>query len=137
MQYIKILIILFLLTNNVLSKTNYFEKAKKLFNNKDYEKSKFLFEKDIVFNPKNFESYFYLAKIHKINKNFLEEEKNLKTVILLNPKLSEAYYLLTLKQIRDGDFNLAKKNAVLFKKFCSSKCKNLKKIENLIKESKG
>ena len=109
MQYIKILIILFLLTNNVLSKTSYFEKAKKLFNNKDYEKSKFLFEKDIVFNPKNFESYFYLAKIHKINKNFLEEEKNLKTVILLNPKLSEAYYLLTLKQIRDGDFNLAKK----------------------------
>ena len=137
MQYIKILIILFLLTNNVLSKTSYFEKAKKLFKNKDYEKSKFLFEKDIVFNPKNFESYFYLAKIHKINKNFLEEEKNLKTVILLNPKLSEAYYLLTLKQIRDGDFNLAKKNAVLFKKFCSSKCKNLKKIENLIKESKG
>ncbi len=137
MKYIKILIILFFFADSVSSKISYFEKAKKLFNDKNYEKSKFLFEKDIVFNPKNFESYFYLAKIHKINKNFVEEEKNLKTVILLNPKLSEAYYLLTLKQIRDGDFNLAKKNAVLFKKFCSSKCEKLKKIENLIKESKG
>ena len=36
-----------------------------------------------------------------------------------------------------SNINLAKKNAVLFKKFCSSKWENLKKIENLIKESKG
>ena len=44
---------------------NLFEQAKKKFEKKDYEKSKFLFQRNIVFNPKNAESYLYLAKIFK------------------------------------------------------------------------
>ena len=35
---------------------NLFEEAKKKFDKKDYEKSKFLFQRNIVYNPKNAES---------------------------------------------------------------------------------
>ena len=33
------------------------------FLKKNFEKAKFKFEQDIVFNPKNHQSYLYLAKI--------------------------------------------------------------------------
>ena len=55
------------------NKSSYFLEGKKLFEKNDFEKSKFLFEKDIVFNPKNEISYLYLAKI--FNKNENEEEE--------------------------------------------------------------
>ena len=50
-------------------KTTYFEEGKVLFDQKKYLKSKFKFEKDIVFNPKSELSYLFLAKI------FNEEKK--------------------------------------------------------------
>ena len=46
-------------------------------------KQKFKFEKDLVFNPKNENSYLFLAKIFNYKKNNTLEEKNLNTVILL------------------------------------------------------
>ena len=58
---------------------NLFEQAKKKFEKRDYEKSKFLFQRNIVYNPKNAESYLYLAKIFKTEENQEEEEKNLDT----------------------------------------------------------
>ena len=47
--------------------SNYFEEGKILFNKKDYIKSKILFERDLVFNPKSEKSYLFLAKIHNSN----------------------------------------------------------------------
>ena len=76
------------------AKNLYFEDGKKLFENKKYKKSKFYFEKDIVFNPKSENSYLYLAKIFKTEEKDDLEENNLDTVILLNPKNEEAIYLL-------------------------------------------
>ena len=104
-----ILIITVFAFNNVLaSQSNYFSKGKSLFDNKNFEKSNFFFEKDIVFNPRSENSYLYLAKIFKENKNDIEEEKNLDTVLLLNPKNEEAVYLLTLLKIKQSDYNVAK-----------------------------
>ena len=60
---------------NSYANENFFEKGKKLFENKKYEKSKFLFERSIVFNPKKIYSYIYLAKIYKIEKNENEQKK--------------------------------------------------------------
>ena len=57
---------------------------------KKYNLAQFKFEQDIVFNPKNENSYLYLAKIYNFKKNDNLEEKNLNTVILLNPKNEEA-----------------------------------------------
>ena len=51
----------------------YASNLQKLFDNKDFEKSKFFFEKDIVFNPKSEKSYLYLAKIFHNDENDLEQ----------------------------------------------------------------
>ena len=55
---IRVLIIyLFFILNGFAAKSDYFDKGKILFDKKKFEKSKFFFEKDIVFNPKNEKSY--------------------------------------------------------------------------------
>ena len=46
-----------------------FNEAKKKFDKKDYENSKFLFQRNIVFYPKSAESYLYLAKIFNNEEN--------------------------------------------------------------------
>ncbi len=45
------------------------EDIEKLFEKSDFEKSKILFERDIVFNPKSETSYLYLAKIFNKDEN--------------------------------------------------------------------
>jgi len=116
-----------------------FSKGKLLFDNKDYEKSKFIFEKDIVFNPKSENSYLYLAKIFNKKENDEEEEKNLDTVLLLNPKNDEAIYLLTLLKIKQSDYNEAKDLMEQFKSvcnlFCNKKNEMQKKFNKLIPEN--
>ena len=119
------------------SKTNFFNEAKILFEDKKYNKSKFLFEKDIVHNPKNEKSYLYLAKIFKKEKNDNLLENNLNTVLVLNPKNEEAIYLLTLLNIKKSNFLKAKElmatmNSVCVK-LCTTKKELKKKLDNSLK----
>ena len=106
---------------------NLFEEAKKNFEKKDYEKSKFLFQRNIVFNPKNAESYLYLAKIFKTEENQTEEEKNLDTTLLLQPDNEEAIYMLFNIQIDRSNFEKANTLMSRFSSVCKSMCN--KKIE--------
>ena len=82
---IKILIIQLLIVSASFS-ADFYNKGKKLFEKKQFDKSKFLFEKDIVFNPKSEMSYLYLAKIFKEKDDDLSQELNLNSVLILNPK---------------------------------------------------
>ena len=67
---IKILICYFFIVLTVFAaKADYFNKGKELFDKNEFEQSKILFERDIVFNPKNEKSYLYLAKIFYKNEN--------------------------------------------------------------------
>ncbi len=70
---ILIILLLLILPNlnyaSASPKNLYFNDGKKLFDKKNYKDSKFYFEKDIVFNPKSENSYLYLAKIFKEEKN--------------------------------------------------------------------
>ena len=75
-------------------KNNFFIEAKNLFENEKYEESKFLFQRNIVYNPKDASSYLYLAKIFKIEDDRRQEEKNINTTLLLDPKNEEALFLL-------------------------------------------
>ena len=68
---------LFLIENSY-STESFFDEAKKLFDKEKYDESKFLFQRDIVFNPKKAGSYLYLAKIFKVEENLKEEEKILR-----------------------------------------------------------
>ena len=70
----------FLLSTKSKAEFSNFDEGKNFFNEKKYDLAKFKFEQDIVFNPKNENSYLYLAKIHKFKKDDIEEEKNLNTV---------------------------------------------------------
>ena len=122
---------------SVIAKNSYFEDGKKLFDNENYKDSKFYFEKDIVFNPKSENSYLYLAKVFKVEKNNNLEENNLITVLLLNPKNEEAIYLLTLLNIKNSNFLKAKElistlNSVC-EKMCSSKLELQSKLDSSLK----
>ena len=65
-----VLIFCLIFATNVFAKnSNSFNEGKKLYLNKKFEESKFFFEKDLVFNPKNSKSYLYLAKIYKEKEN--------------------------------------------------------------------
>ena len=136
----KVLIIyLFLVSNGFSSNSNYFDDGKILFDQKEFEKSKIFFEKDIVFNPKSEKSYLYLAKIFNKNKNDEEEEMNLNSVLLLNPKNDEAIYMLVLLKIKQSDYDeakeLIKKFSLVCISFCSKKNELLEKFDKLIPEN--
>ena len=106
----KLILIFFISINYCITASaadNLFEKAKKKIKKKDYEKSKFLFQRNIVFNPKNAESYLYLAKIFNTEENQEEEEKNLDTTLLLEPNNEEAIYMLINIQLDRSNFEKA------------------------------
>ena len=123
-----LLIILFLCTN-IFAKNSFFQEAEKLFKEKKYLQSKFKFEKDIVFNPKNEMSYLYLAKIFNQQKDDFMEEQNLNTVILLNPKNEEALYLLALLNIKKSDYDRSEKLIKDFKQVCKIFCEREKELK--------
>ncbi len=129
------IVVIFLLLSTVKAQSNYLDEGIMLFNKKEFEKSKILFEKDLVFNPKSEKSYLYLAKIFNQNNNEEEEEINLKNVLLLNPQNDEAIYLLTLLKIKQSDYDEAKQLIVQFdlvcKSFCSKKSEIKEKFEKL------
>ena len=83
-------------TNISLSNENFFNKGLKLFNDKKYEDARFMFERSIVFNPKDSTSYLYLAKIYNIEEDQKKEEKNLETTLLIEPDNEEAI-LMSMK----------------------------------------
>ena len=80
---------------------NFFEKGLTLYENKKFDDAKFMFERSIVFNPKDSNSYLYLAKIYNQKKNQKKEEKNLEATLLIEPNNEEAvsYTHLTLPTI--------------------------------------
>ena len=121
---IKILFIFsFSIQAGIAAKSGYFYKGKTLFENKEFSKSKFFFERDIVFNPKSEKSYLYLAKIFSKNEdNDEEQEKNLNSVLLLNPKNDEAIYMLTLLKIKQSNYAEAKELISKFNLVCELYC---------------
>ena len=133
------LVFLLFAQNTFAMKSSFFSKGKELFEKKEYKKSKILFEKDIVFNPKSEKSYLYLAKIFNKTKNEDEQEINLNNVLLINPKNDEAIYMLALMKIKQSDYTEAKKLIDRFdlvcKDFCSKKDEIKNKLSKLVPEN--
>jgi tetratricopeptide (TPR) repeat protein len=133
-KIIKLVAIFFIflnLINSALAKNSFFEEGKIKYNEKKYEESKFLFQRSIVLNPKDSNSYLYLAKIYKFEDNKKEEEKNINTVLLLNPKNEEANYLLMEIELKKSNYSKVKKLSENFSKICKKLCNK----KNLILES--
>ena len=115
-------IFLVLILSEVDSQSSYLDEGIILFEKNEFAKSKILFERNLVFDPKNEESYLYLAKIFNKNNNDEEEEINLKNVLLINPKNDEAIYMLVLLKIKQSNYNEAKKLIEEFNLICKSFC---------------
>jgi len=137
-KIIKLVSILFIFLNlisSVLAENSFFEKGKIKFNEKKYEQSKFLFQRSIVFNPKDSNSYLYLAKIYKFEDNKKEEQKNINTVLLLDPQNEEANYLLMEIELKKSNYSKVKELTENFSKICKKLCNKksliLKSLENL------
>ena len=123
-------ILLFYLFFNIegKAKENFFEKAKNKYDEKEMEDSKFLFQRNIVFNPKDAKSYLYLAKIYNFEKNEREELKNLKTTLLLDPDNEEAMYMLISIELEKSNFFEVKNLTKKFNVICLTLCENVKSI---------
>ena len=135
MKYIIIIFVFFgLCFSSSAEKNNYFDEAKMLFEEEKYEESKFLFQRNIVYNPKNAESYLYLAKIFNLEENKIEQEKNINTTLLLDPKNEEAMYLLIDIELKRSNFSKAEELKKDFKIICSTMCKKLTSINSRLKE---
>ena len=135
MKYLVVLLTFILFS--IIAKANeynFFNEAKDLFDKKKYEDSKFLFHRNIVYNPKDSASYLYLAKIFKIEDDKRQEEKNIKATLLLDPKNEEAMYLLIDMELERSNFSKADELSKDFKKICKEMCEKITSIESRLKD---
>ncbi len=137
-KFIKIFIwIIFLinLSNISFSEKNFYSEGLKLFKEKKYGDAKFLFERNIVLDPKHSDSYLYLAKIYKKEKNQKKEKKNLETALLIDPANEEVILMLMEIGIEKTNYSKVKELSERFTKVCKILCKEnnkiLKELENL------
>ena len=125
----KSLFILFLLTNSLSAKTQFYQDGINLYKNKKFEKAKFKFEQDIVYNPKSELSYLYLSKIFKnLDKKDLQEN-NLNTVILINPKNEEAILNLAKLKLSTSDYKKSNDLNNSLSSFCKKLCNESRKLK--------
>ena len=115
------------------AKENFFNEAKNMYDKKKLEESKFLFQRNIVFNPKDAQSYLYLAKIYNSEENEREEIKNLKTTLLLEPDNEEALYMLIDIELEKSNFSKVKDLTKNFKIICSTLCDKTQNINERLK----
>ena len=135
LKKIKILFIIFIFLNfskSIISAENFFEQGQQKYNEKKFDESKFLFQRGIIFEPKDARSYLYLAKIYNLEKNEKEEEKNINTVLLLEPKNEEAIYMLIEIKLKKSNYTKVKELSEKFIKVCKNLCdKNQSILESL------
>jgi tetratricopeptide (TPR) repeat protein len=112
---------------------NFFNEAVELYKKEKYEDARFLFERNIVFNPKDANSYLYLAKIYNQEKNQRKEEYNLETTILIEPDNEEALLMLMKIALEKSNYDKVKKFSDTFLKVCKNLCEENKEIQESLK----
>ena len=117
-----------------IANENFFNEAKILYEEEKYDESKFLFQRNIVFNPKDSKSYLYLAKIFHLEENELEEEKNLNTTLLLEPDNEDAMYMLIDMELKRSDYSEVKDLLNNFSKICNLLCDKIASMEKRLND---
>ena len=107
---------------------NFFNKGLKLFKDKKYEDARFMFERGIVFNPKDSNSYLYLAKIYNFEEDQKKEKKNLETTLLIEPDNEEAILMLMKIALEKSNYSKVKDLSNTFTKVCKKLCDDNKDI---------
>ena len=124
--------LLIYLTINIFSYSfgneNFFNKGLELYNDKKYEDARFMFERSIVFNPKDSNSYLYLAKIYNIQEDQNKEEKNLEATLLIEPNNEEAILMTMEIALEKSNYSKVKDLSKNFSKICKKLCNENKGI---------
>ena len=134
----KLISLLYLVINTLsfsYAEENFFNKGLKLYKDKKYEDARFMFERSIVFNPKDSNSYLYLAKIYNIQEDQNKEEKNLEATLLIEPDNEEAILMSMKVALERSNYSKVKNLSNTFSKVCKKLCdKNkgiLETLENI------
>ena len=127
------LLVLVLSANIVASKENFFDEALKMYQDKKYEDARFMFERSIVFNPKDARSYLYLAKIYNHEEDERKEEYNLDTALLIEPNNEEAILMLMKIALKKSNYSKVKDLSQTFIKVCEKLCDENDEIQKSLK----
>ncbi len=118
---------------SAIGSEKFFDKGLKLFNDKKYEDAKFMFERSIVFNPKDSSSYLYLAKIYNQQDDQKKEEKNLDATLLIEPDNEEAILMLMKIGLEKSNYSKVKDLSKTFTKVCKNLCEENNDILDTLK----
>ena len=116
------------LVSTSFSNENFFDKGLELYKNKKYDDARFMFERSIVFNPKDSSSYLYLAKIYNFEEDQKKEKKNLETTLLIEPDNEEAILMLMKIALEKSNYSKVKDLSNTFTKVCKKLCDDNKDI---------
>ena len=134
-KFILFLYLIINIFNSSISNENFFNRGLELYKNKKYEDARFMFERSIVFNPKDSNSYLYLAKIYNFEKDQKKEEKNLEAALLIEPDNEEAILMSMKIALEKSNYSKVKDLSKIFTKVCKALCKKnesiLKTLDNI------
>jgi len=128
-----LIILFFSFLKPAFSQENFFNEAVKMYENKKYEDAKFMFERNIVFNPKDANSYLYLAKIYNHEENQIKEEKNLNTTLLIEPDNEEALLMLIKISLEKSNYEKVNELSQIFVQVCKNLCNENKTVQDSLK----
>ena len=135
-KILKMIITIFLLLSLpsiAISKDNFFNEAVELYENEKYEDARFLFERNIVFNPKDADSYLYLAKIYNQENDQRKEEYNLETAMLIEPNNEEVLLMLMKIALKKSNYTKVIDLSKNFLKVCNKLCDENNEIQDSLK----
>ncbi len=130
-KLLKLISVIYLIVNSFnisMSNEFFFNQGLEFFKDKKYEDARFMFERSIVFNPKDFNSYLYLAKIYNIEEDEKKEEKNLEATLLIKPNNEEAILMSMKISLKKSNYSKVKKLSKTFSKVCVKLCNENKNI---------
>ena len=117
----------------VNSSENFFDEAMTMYQNEKYEEARFLFERNIVYNPKDAKTYLYLAKIYNHEENQRKEENNLTTALLIEPDNEEVLLMLMKIALKKSNYTKVKDLSQTLIKVCNKLCSENDQIKESLK----
>ena len=119
--------------SNAISNENFFDKGLKLYKDKKFDDARFMFERSIVFDPKNSTSYLYLAKIYNKEEDQTKAEKNLEATLLIEPNNEEAILMSMKIALEKSNYSKVKNLSNTFTEVCKKLCDENKNILKTLK----
>src|SRR5210317_273742 len=133
LKIVTLILVLVFSANLAASNENFFNEALKMYQEKKYDDARFMFERNIVFNPKDAKSYLYLAKIYNHEENQRQEEYNLDTALLIEPNNEEAILMMMKIALKKSNYSKVKDLSQKFIKVCKKLCDKNEEIQKSLK----